>query len=412
MSSAFETLQERGFVKQCTDEAGLRKLLDSEQVTFYSGFDPTADSLHCGHLLPIMAMAQLQRAGHKPIAIIGGGTAMVGDPSGKTEMRKMLTAETIEANAAAIAQQFQVFLDLDGEKGLALNNAEWLLPLRYVDFLREVGRYFKVNEMIKAKSYSDRLEREEGLSFIEFNYQLLQGYDFLRLHQDHNCLLQIGGDDQWSNILAGTDLIRRVEGKEAFGLTFPLLTTASGAKMGKTAEGAVWLDAARLPPFDYFQYWRNAHDDDVEKFLAMFTFLPMEEVRKLGALEGAAINEAKIILAYEATKLLHGEEAAAQAREDAANVSKGKETNLSAVPSTEIARSTLDEGMSVIDLFVEVGLSKSKSEARKLIQGGGAYVNGDKVEQIDLKIDGSFLSDSGEILLRSGKKKHHRIIAA
>jgi len=412
VKSAFEILRERGFVKQCTDEAKLTQLLESEQVTFYSGFDPTAESLHCGHLLPIMAMAHLQRAGHVPIAIIGGGTAMVGDPSGKTEMRKMLTAEQIRSNIESIRGQFANYLNLDGKAGHFLDNGEWLLSLNYIDFLRDIGRYFRVNEMIKAKTYEERLKSEQGLSFIEFNYQLLQAYDFLKLFQKYNCRLQIGGDDQWSNILAGADLVRRLESSEAYGLTFPLLTTSSGAKMGKTAGGAVWLSAEKLSPFDYFQYWRNTHDDDVEKFLAMFTFLPIEDVRKLGKLEGAAINEAKVVLAYEATKLAHGEEAAAKAKEDAANVSQGKEADLSAVPSTEIEKSRLEAGIGIIDLFVEAGLSKSKSEARKLIQGGGAYVNGEKVEAIDLTVNTSHLSDTGEILLRSGKKKHHRIVPA
>lgn len=410
MNSAFEILRERGFLKQCTDEAGLKRLLENEQVSYYSGFDPTADSLHCGHLLPIMAMAHLQRAGHKPIAIIGGGTAMVGDPSGKEEMRKMLSAEEIQNNAKSFESQMGRYLDFSDGKGMALNNADWLLNVNYVEFLREIGRYFRVNEMIKAKSYEARLQREEGLSFIEFNYQLLQAYDFLKLYQNHGCKLQIGGDDQWSNILAGTDLIRRLEGGEAYGLTFPLLTTASGAKMGKTVGGAVWLSAEKLPPFEYYQYWRSTQDPDVERFLAMFTFLPMDEVKKLGALQGAAINEAKVVLAYEATKLAHGEEIAEQIRKIAPTVHGGGSGDLSAVPSTEFPKSRLEEGIPVVDLFAEVGLTSSKSEARKLIQGGGAYVNNEKVEGIDLTVGVDHLSDSGEVLLRLGKKKHHRVV--
>ena len=305
--NAFEILQERGFVAQTNDEAAIRAALGSRQLTYYIGFDPTASSLHCGSLVPIMAMAHLQRSGHKPIGLIGGGTAMVGDPSGKTEMRQMLSFEDISANGAGILGQLRRYLHLESGAGASANNADWLMRLNYIEFLRDIGRYFRVNEMIRAEAYKARLEREEGLSFIEFNYQLLQAYDFLQLFERHGCVLQMGGDDQWSNILAGTDLIRRKHQKQAFCITFPLLTTARGEKMGKTAAGAIWLDAARTSPYDFYQYWINTDDRDVRRFLALFTFLPMSEVEALGAAQGAELNAAKEVLAFEATKLCHGE---------------------------------------------------------------------------------------------------------
>lgn len=411
MENVFQTLQERGFVKQCTDAETLARILSEKPLTCYAGFDPTATSLHCGSLVPIMAMAHLQRAGHKPIAIIGGGTAMVGDPSGKTELRKMLTLEQIQENGRGILGQLQRYLNLDGQTGLFLNNGDWLLNLRYVDFLRDIGRYFRVNEMLRAESYRARLEREEGLSFIEFNYQLLQAYDFLKLFQEHQCTLQIGGDDQWSNILAGTDLIRRLESKDAFGLTFPLLTTARGEKMGKTAAGAIWLDAERTKPYDFYQYWVNVDDRDVERFLAYFTFLPMEEVRRLGKLEGSGINEAKRILAFEATALCHGIPAAEEAKAAADIFKQGAAADLSGMPTTTIPRSRLEAGIQAADLFVECGLANSKGEARRLFQGGGGYVNDAVVKSHDQVIDAAALKEDGSFLVRAGKKKYHRIIA-
>ncbi len=407
MSNVFQTLKDRGFVKQCTDEAKLSEILDEERLTFYAGFDPTADSLHCGSLVPIMAMAHLQKAGHKAIALLGGGTTMVGDPSGKTELRKMMSLEQIRENAEGISKQLSRYIDVEGENGVMLNNADWLLSLNYVEFLREIGRHFRVNEMLRAESYRARLEREEGLSFIEFNYQLLQAYDFLRLFREQGCTLQIGGDDQWGNILAGTDLIRRKEQGEGFGLTFPLLTTARGEKMGKTAKGAVWLDAGRTSPYEFFQYWRNCDDRDVRRFLAYFTFLPMDEVDKLGSLEGAKINEAKEILAFEVTKLLHGED---QAREAQSGFQKAKEgADATAVPSSTYAAAKLEAGIPVLDLFAETGLAKSKGEARRLVQQGGAYINGESVGSIELVVTTEHVQD-GAILLRFGKKKFHRVV--
>jgi len=399
--NAFDILRERGFVAQVTDEPAVRALLGAGPVTFYIGFDPTASSLHCGSLVPIMAMAQMQRAGHKPLGLIGGGTAMVGDPSGKTEMRKMLDFDAISANGEGILGQLRRYLNLDGTAGLAANNADWLLKLNYIEFLRDIGRYFRVNEMLRAESYRARMEREEGLSFIEFNYQLLQAYDFLRLHQDQGCSLQIGGDDQWGNILAGTDLIRRLGGGPAYGLTFPLLTTATGAKMGKTASGAVWLDADRTSPVEFYQYWRNTDDRDVERFLAYFTFLPMHEVRALGRREGAALNESKEILAFEATKLCHGEEAATRAQNTAKEV-KGS------LAETTLPLARLREGIGLLDLLVETGLCATKSEARRLVQQGGARLNGAAATDAQITV-GEPHVENGAILLQAGKKKFHKI---
>lgn len=406
--NAFDLLKARGFVAQVTDEPAVRELLARERVTFYIGFDPTASSLHCGSLVPIMAMANLQRAGHKPLGLIGGGTAMVGDPSGKTEMRQMLSSESISANGDGILGQLRRYLNLDGDAGMAANNADWLLKLNYIEFLRDIGRYFRVNEMVRAEAYRARLEREEGLSFIEFNYQLLQAYDYLSLHERHGCLLQMGGDDQWSNILAGTDLIRRKHGKQAFCITFPLLTTARGEKMGKTAGGAVWLDAERTRPYDFYQYWVNTDDRDVRRFLALFTFLPMDEVERLGAAEGAALNAAKEVLAFEATRLCHGEAAAREARA-AAQAAFGGGGDLGAIPSTPVAAGRLAEGIALTDLLVEAGLVASKGEARRLIQQGGAYVNDAVAGDAQARVGSAELRD-GAILLRAGKKKVHRIV--
>ncbi len=406
--NAFDILRERGFVAQVTDEPAVRELLGAGPVTFYIGFDPTASSLHCGSLVPIMAMAQLQRAGHKPLGLIGGGTAMVGDPSGKTEMRKMLDFDAIAANGQGILGQLRRYLNLDGTAGLSANNADWLLKLHYIEFLRDIGRYFRVNEMVRAEAYRARLEREEGLSFIEFNYQLLQAYDYLSLFERHGCLLQMGGDDQWSNILAGTDLIRRKHGKQAFCITFPLLTTARGEKMGKTANGAVWLDAERTSPYEFYQYWINTDDRDVRRFLALFTFLPMDEVNHLGAAEGAALNAAKATLAFEATRLCHGEAAALEARA-ASQAAFGGGGDITAIPSTEMGASRFSEGVALVDLLVETGLVASKGEARRLVQQGGAYVNDAAVQDIQARLGPAEIRD-GALLLRAGKKKVHRVV--
>lgn len=409
MDNVFQTLTERGFIAQCTDSEALPELLSKPGVVYYCGFDPTADSLHAGSLMPIMAMAHLQRAGHRPIAIIGGGTTMVGDPSGKTELRQMMTYEQIEANGRGILAQLARYLDFGGDKGTFLNNADWLMGLNYIEFLRDVGRHFRVNEMLRAEAYRQRLEREDGLSFIEFNYQLLQAYDFLTLARRHRCTLQIGGDDQWGNILAGVDLTRRMEGRTVYGLTFPLLTTARGEKMGKTAGGAVWLDTARTSPYDFYQYWINTDDRDVQRFLGFFTFLPMDEVRQLGSLKDAELNRAKEVLAYEATKLAHGEEEAERAR-TASRAAFGRGGgDVDAVPTTTMDPARLAEGIPVVDLLVEAGLTSSKSASRRLIQQGGAYVGGRQVTDMDMCIGADDFED-GALMLRYGKKKYHRVI--
>lgn len=394
-----DTLRERGFIEQLTDETKLREAL-SKPSTCYIGFDPTATSLHAGSLVPIMALAHMQQAGHRPIALLGGGTAMIGDPSGKTEMRKMLTREDIERNAVGIKEQFSRYLDFKGGAVL-LNNADWLLGLNYIEFLRDVGVHFSVNRMLAAESYKMRLET--GLNFIEFNYMLLQAYDFLVLNQRENCILQMGGNDQWGNIVAGTDLIRRSGGKEAHAVTFPLLTTSSGQKMGKTHNGALWLDRERTTPYEFYQYWINTEDPDVERFLALFTFLPMEEVRRLGAMQGADIRVAKEVLAFEATKLCHGEAEAEKAREASKALFSGG-ADMANVPSFEIEKGKLEAGVEAFVLFTDAGLAKSRGEARRLIEQGGGYVNGKVVEAIDRKITLADLED-GAVLLRAGKKK-------
>ncbi len=408
MENVFNTLRERGFVQQSTDEQALSQLLSKKGVSYYVGFDPTADSLHVGSLVPIMAMAHLQRAGHRPIAIIGGGTTMVGDPSGKTEMRQMMSQEEIEANGVHILGQLKRYLNFSNGQGLFLNNADWLVPLTYIEFLRDIGRHFRVNEMIKVEAYRQRLEREEGLSFIEFNYQLLQAYDFLLLYRKQGCLVQMGGSDQWGNILAGVDLIRRMEAKTAYGLTFPLLTTARGEKMGKTAKGAIWLSANRTSPYEFYQYWINTDDRDVERFLAYFTFLPMDQVRHFGQMKDAALREAKEILAYEVTSLAHGKEEADRARSASHAAFGGEDADLSSIPTTTIASSRLVQGIPIIDLLYQVGLTRSKAASRRLIQQGGAYVNGEQIKEIEMIV--SEKSFEGEaLLLRSGKKQYHRV---
>ena len=409
MRNAFDTLSERGFVAQTSDATATRQLLQDKKITYYIGFDPTADSLHCGSLVPIMAMRHLQEAGHMPVALVGGGTAMVGDPSGKTEMRQMLSAETIAKNGAGILEQIGRYLVLDGKAGMSANNADWLLELKYIEFLRDIGRYFRVNEMVRAEAYRARLEREEGLSFIEFNYQLLQAFDYLRLHERFGCLLQMGGDDQWSNILAGVDLIRRKHAVQTHCLTFPLLTTARGEKMGKTANGAVWLDRERTSPYHFYQYWINTDDRDVRRFLALFTLLPMTEVEALGAASGASLNASKEVLAFEATRLCHGESAATEARA-AARAAFGGGGDLEAIPTTALSQTRLVAGTSILELLVECGLVASKGEGRRLVQQGGAYLNDVPVKDDKAVIGAADFSNAGSALLRAGKKKIHRLM--
>lgn len=405
----FDNLLSRGFVKQCSNELALRKLFTEGPLVFYAGFDPTADSLHVGSLVPIMAMAHIQQAGNIPICIVGGGTALIGDPSGKTETRRMMTRKEIEQNGEIIFVQLQQYLSFSNGEGVLLDNADWLVDLRYIDFLRDIGRYFKVNEMIRAESYRLRLERQEGLSFIEFNYQLLQAYDFLELYDRYNCVLQIGGDDQWGNMVAGTGLIRQTRGAVAHVLTFPLLETANGRKMGKTEKGTIWLDAEKTTPYDFFQYWLNTDDRDVIKFLKLFTFLSAEEISQYEKLNGAELKSAKARLAFEATKITHGDQAAKASAEAAYQLfGSSNEINSDAIPSKEICVSVLANGITVADLFKLVGLVQSTSEARRLADQGGAYINTKRVNF------GQIISESdlvdGALLLRQGKKRHCRVV--
>ncbi len=404
MTNVIDTLRERGFLKQMTFEEDLYELLGKEQVTFYIGFDPTADSLHVGHYIAIMAMAHMQRAGHRPIALVGGGTAMVGDPSGKTDMRKMLTKEQIKKNMEGIRKQMSRFIDFSDDKAIMVNNGDWLLGLNYVDFLREVGASFSVNRMLTAECYKARMEK--GLSFLEFNYMIMQAYDFLHLSKEYDCKLQMGGDDQWSNMLAGSDLIRRKEQKPAFSCTFPLLLTSQGKKMGKTESGALWLDADRTSPYEFYQYWRNIDDSDVETCLARLTFVPMDEVRALGALEGAEINKAKERLAYEVTKLVHGEEEAEKAQ-SATRALFGGGKDKSEIPTTELTREEFDAKSRLVELMVVCGLTGSNGEGRRLIKQGGVRIDDEKVTDTEAVIE---LPESAEFIIRKGKKSYHRIV--
>ncbi len=404
-TNVFDILKERGFIQQTTHEEQIRELLGKESVTFYIGFDPTADSMTAGHFLTIIAMAHMQRAGHKPIALLGGGTALIGDPTGKTDMRKMLTQEIINHNAECFKKQFEILIDFDNHKAIMENNANWLLELNYVNFIRDIGVHFSVNRMLTAECFKSRLEK--GLSFLEFNYMLMQGYDFLELYKRYGCRLELGGDDQWSNILAGTDLIRRVEGVEAYGMTFTLLTTSEGKKMGKTEAGAVWLDPTKTTPYDFYQYWRNVADADVEKCLALLTFLPMDEVRRLGSLPGEKINEAKKVLAFEITKIVHGEEEALKSQQ-ATEALFGGGGDSEAIPTTEITKEQAAFGINIIDMLVLTALAPSKAEARRLITQGGVVVNDQKVTALDLVISDKDFADS-KLIIKKGKKTYHRV---
>lgn len=408
-NDAFSVLQKRGFVKQCSDQEEIAIRLAKEKIVYYIGFDPTADSLHVGSLVPIMAMAHLQRLGHFPICVIGGGTAMIGDPSGKTEMRKMITRQNIANNSLRILLQLKKYLSLDGQNGMLVDNADWLLELNYIEFLRNIGKHFKVNEMVRAEAYKQRLERQEGLSFIEFNYQILQAYDFLTLFDKHNCSLQLGGDDQWGNILAGIDLVRRVRSKKVYGLTFPLLVTASGNKMGKTESGTIWLDPEKTSPYEFYQYWINADDRDVVKFLSYFTFLPQEEILSFKKDSLAEIRKAKEVLAFETTKLTHGEEEAVKAKNSAKAVFANTGDCVDSVPASEIDEQRIKKGIPVVDLLCEISFCKTKSEARRLIEQGGISLNGERVVSADLIVNENSVKNS-EILIRRGKKKYRRIV--
>jgi tyrosyl-tRNA synthetase len=406
MSNVFDTLKERGFIAQMTHEEAIKELLEKEKVTFYIGFDPTADSLHVGHFLQMMVMSHMQKAGHRPIAILGGGTAMVGDPTNRTDMRKMLTREEIKHNAENFKKQMSRFIDFSEGKALMIDNADWLMELKYIDFLRDIGIHFSVNRMLTAECFKSRMER--GLSFIEFNYMLMQSYDYLKLFQEYGCNLQLGGDDQWSNILGGIDLIRRVESKDAYGMTFTLLVTSEGKKMGKTEKGALWLDPEKTSPYDFYQYWRNIHDADVIKCLKLITFLPMDEIGKLSHLKDEEINEAKRILAFEVTKLVHGEKEAIKARQAAEALFGGK-GDASQMPTTTLTADEFGEGINILDLLLKSGLVPSKGEGRRLINQGGIYIGEDRVNSFDLEITREYF-DCNELLIKKGKKTYHRIL--
>jgi tyrosyl-tRNA synthetase len=436
LPNVLDILRERGFIEQTTHEAELTDLLSNGPVTCYIGFDPTASSLHIGSLVPIMSLAHMQRHGHQPIALIGGGTGLVGDPSGKTEMRRLLTPELVVENAGGIKNQLARFIDFTDDRALMLNNADWLTRLEYIPFLRDIGRHFSINRMLKAESYRLRLESDEGLSFIEFNYMLLQAYDFLELFDRCGCRLQMGGSDQWGNIVAGIELIRRVRQETAFGITFPLITTSGGAKMGKTAAGAVWLDAGRTSPYEYYQYWVNTDDRDVQRFLSLFTFLPMAEVDEAARLEGADLNSAKTVLAFETTALAHGPEEAAKAYHKSITNFGVREVPLTILPGSRIHSENfpipdagehektavapqaadayvdareLRDGIPAFKLFQRVGLATSGAAARRLVEQGGAYLNADRIEVFDRAITDKDLDENHMLVLRSGKKRYCRL---
>ncbi|NLK74877.1 MAG: tyrosine--tRNA ligase [Clostridiales bacterium] len=406
--NVYDILMERGFIEQCTHEDEVRELLGKEKVTFYIGFDATADSLTAGHFVTVMAMMHMQRAGHRPIALLGGGTTMIGDPSGKSDMRSIMTLETIQHNADRFQQQLSKYLDFDDEKALLVNNADWLLNINYVEFLREIGIHFSVNKMLSAECYKQRMEK--GLTFFEFNYMLMQSYDFWKLHKLYDCNLQLGGNDQWSNIIGGVELIRRKEQKPAFGLTLKLLTTSEGIKMGKTMKGAVWLDPNKTSPYEFYQYWRNVEDAKVEECLALLTFLPMDEVRRLGSLKDAEINTAKEVLAYEVTKIVHGEEEAQKAQEASRALFTGGFISED-MPTTTYPAARFEEGIDLITLLCDAKLATSRSDARRTIQQGGVTVNDVKITDIDKVFTNKDFNSDGALLVRKGKKSYHRYIA-
>ena len=403
----YDELVARGLIAQVTDEAEIKELINNGKATFYIGFDPTADSLHVGHFMALCLMKRLQMAGNKPIALIGGGTAMVGDPSGRTDMRQMMTPETIQHNCDCFKKQMSRFIDFSDDKALMVNNADWLMDLNYIDVLREVGAHFSVNRMLTAECYKQRMEK--GLSFLEFNYMIMQSYDFYTLYQKYGCNMQFGGDDQWSNMLGGTELIRRKLGKDAYAMTINLLLNSEGKKMGKTQSGAVWLDPNKTSPFDFYQYWRNVSDADVLKCLRMLTFLPLEQIDEMDKWEGSQLNQAKEILAYELTNLVHGEEEAKKAQESArALVSGGNHADM---PAAEITDADLRDGViDIMGLLVSAGLCASRSEARRAVEQGGVTVNGEKVTDIKTTYTPDDIKNAEEFVLKRGKKNFCKIV--
>jgi tyrosyl-tRNA synthetase len=421
MKSAYDILKERGFIEQVTDEALIKKLFAAGKVTCYIGFDPTATSLHIGSLVPIMALAHMQTNSNKPIALVGGGTGLIGDPSGKTEMRQVLTREQIDFNAQCLGKQLSQYLNFSDKKALLLNNADWLTKINYIEFLRDVGRHFSVNRMLAAESYKIRLEK--GLNFIEFNYMVLQAYDFLHLFQKYGCTLQMGGNDQWGNMLAGTELIRKIAGKDAHAVTFPLITTSLGHKMGKTEKETIWLDGNLTKPYEYYQYWVNCDDADVERFLKLFTFLPLEEINVVKKLTDAQMNMAKAVLAFEATRITHGAEAAEAAWRASMEAFHSRpvdsdlfptstiprtasESDTSAIPRYKVSQKDLEAGILISSICAKAGLTKSMSEAKRLIEQGGIYINDRQVKSADEKILVSDFRGSNELRVRKGKKKY------
>ena len=406
MKNVFDVLKERGLIAQMTHEEEIKKLLAEEKITFYIGFDPTADSLHIGHFMQLVVMKHMQNAGHRPIILLGGGTTMVGDPTGKTDMRPMITKETIQYNADRFKEQMSKFIDFSDGKAIMVNNADWLLDLNYVDFLREVGVHFSVNRMLSAECFKTRMER--GLSFLEFNYMLMQSYDFYKLNRDYGCIMEFGGDDQWSNIIGGIELIRRKESKDAYGMTFTLLTTSEGKKMGKTEKGALWLDPEKVTPYEFYQYWRNVDDKDVIRLLKLVTFVPMEEIAEYEKLEGQELNAVKSRLAYEVTKMVHGEEEANKA-DQAAKAVFGAGADDSNMPTYDMAAEDAEDGINILDLLVKSGLAPSKGEARRLVQQGGVSIDGNKIGDVMYMVDKSIFND-GKIVLKKGKKVFLKIV--
>ncbi|MBQ2889368.1 MAG: tyrosine--tRNA ligase [Clostridia bacterium] len=405
MENVFDVLKERGLIAQTTHEEEIRELLANEKVTFYIGFDPTADSLHVGHFLQMVVMRHMQNYGHRPIALVGGGTGHIGDPSGRTDMRQMMTKETIDYNCERFKEQLSRVIDFSDDKAIMVNNADWLLDLNYVEFIRDIGSCFSVNQMLTAECFKQRLEK--GLSFLEFNYMLMQSYDFLMLNRKYNCKLELGGDDQWSNILGGLNLCRRKDQKQVYGMTFTLLTNSEGKKMGKTASGAVWLAPEKTSPYEFYQYWRNVDDNDVCKCLKLLTFIPMDEIREYEKLEGSALNKVKELLAYEVTKLVHGEEEAKKAQQTATAIFSGM-GDANNMPSAQITKDEISDGIGVLDLLAKVEFIPSKGEGRRLIQQGGLSIDNEKVTAIGTVITADSFKD-GKIIVKKGKKSFLKI---